>query len=69
MAFIESGQSFDRDKHRAKMKKVAVNLDRTKFTFRIPTPILKKFKKKLLEDGVTANDCINAMILKYIDKD
>ncbi len=30
MAFIESGQTFDKEKHRAKMKKMMENMDITR---------------------------------------
>lgn len=68
MAFIESGQGVDKEKHRKKMKRYMENMDRTKFTIRIPTHILKKLKKKLMEEDSNVNQLLNDMILKYIDK-
>lgn len=69
MAFIESGKAFDKEKHYKKMKTMMENMDRTKCTIRIPTHIFKKFKRKLLENSKTANDFLNDMILKYIEKE
>ena len=68
MAFIDSGQTFDKEKHRKKMRRLMVNMDRVKFTFRIPTSILKKFKRKLVEEQTNASQFLNDKILEFIDK-
>jgi predicted DNA binding CopG/RHH family protein len=68
MAFIDSGQDLNREKTRKKMRKLMENMDRTKFTIRIPTHRLKKLKKKLMEKDSNVSRFLNDMILKYIDK-
>lgn len=68
MAFIESGQAFDKEKQRAKMKKLMENMDVHKCTIRIPQHIFHKFQKKLVEQRKKVNPCIIEMILKYIEK-
>lgn len=68
MAFIDSGQTFDKKKHRDKMKKTMENMEITKVTARVPTHIFRKFRKKLLENRTSANAFINLMILNLIRK-
>ncbi len=68
MAFIESGQSFDKEKHRAKMRKLMENMDVHRTTIRIPSHIFHKFQKKLVEDRKKVNSWIVEMVLKYIEK-
>ena len=67
MAFIQSGQTPDREERRQKMKKMMENMDRTKTTVRIPKHIMKKFKRKLLEENISANDFFNDIVLKFIE--
>lgn len=43
------------------------NSSRVTVTFRVLPATLKKFKKKLAGEGVTANDFLNTMILNYIE--
>ncbi len=69
MAFIESGQKFDKEKHRAKMAKLMENMDRVCCTIRIPTHIHTKMKLKLAKQRKNMNDVILDMLLKYIDKE
>ena len=68
MAFIESGQKIDKEKQYKKMKKTMENMERTKITVRIPTHIYKKFKVKLVNEGLTANQFLLDIILNYIEK-
>jgi|GEM_PF-5685862 hypothetical protein len=68
MALINAEEAkAEKERKYQKLKKMSENMDRTKFTIRIPTHILKKFKKKLLEENTNANEFLNAMILKFID--
>lgn len=59
----------NKEKRSVSLRKQMRNSARTKITFRILPSDLKKFKKKLLDDGMTANDFLNDMILKYIAKE
>lgn len=68
MAFIESGQTFDKENHRKKMKRLMENMDKKKFTFRILPKNLKKLKIILAEEGQSIDSFLNDMILKYIEK-
>lgn len=69
MAFIDSGQKFDKEKHRAKMKKMMENMDITRCTIRIPTYIHTKLKLKLAKNRVNMKEVVLDMILKYIEND
>jgi hypothetical protein len=59
----------EKEKRSSALRRQMKNSYRTKMTFRLLPADLKKFKKKLLEDGKTANDFLNDMILKYIEKE
>lgn len=69
MAFIESGQKFDKEKHRIKMKRMMENMDVTRCTIRIPTHIHTKLKLKLAKNRTNMNQVILDMILKYIENE
>lgn len=69
MAFIESGQSLDKEKHRKKMKKLMENMDIVQYPLRIPTHIHKKVRIKLATEGKNLRELLLDMLLKYIEKD
>ena len=69
MAFIESGKSFDKDKHYKKMKKMMENMDIVQYPLRIPTPLHKEVKIKLAKDRITFRELLLCMLLNYIDND
>lgn len=69
MAFIESGRSIDKEKHRQKMKKLMENMDITRCTVRIPTHIHNKFKLKLLKNRINMKLALLGMILNYIENE
>lgn len=59
----------EKEKRSTALRRQMKNSYRTKMTFRLLPSHLKKFKKKLLEDEKTANDFLNDIILKYIEKE
>lgn len=69
MAFIESGRTFDKEKHHQKMKKLMENMDITRCTVRIPTHIHHKLKIKLAKKRLNMKEALLSMILNYIEND
>lgn len=69
MAFIESGKSFDKEKHRKKMRKMMENMDVVQYTLRLPTYLHKKVKIKLAEEDKNLRELLIDMLLIYIEKE
>lgn len=68
MAFIESGKSFDKEKHYKKMKKMMENMDNVQYTLRIPSYLHKDVKIKLAKEEITLRELLLGMLLNYISK-
>lgn len=69
MAFIESGQSLDKEKHRKKMQRIMQNMNIVQYPLRIPAILHKKVKVKLASEGKSLREVLLDMLLNYIDKD
>lgn len=66
MAFIDSGKTFDKDKHHDEMKERMVNLDTSSYLFRIPAPLYKKVKMKLVKEDKKLREILVDMLEQYI---
>lgn len=66
MAFIESGKTFNKDTHHAKMKDRMENLDVSPYLFRIPAPLYKKVKMKLVKEDKKLREVLVDMLEHYI---
>lgn len=68
MAFIESGKTFDKEKHHDKMTERAENLDVKPYLFRIPASLYKKVKLQLVKDERNMRDILVDALNLYINK-
>lgn len=68
MAFIDSGKTFDKEEHHDKMKTRASNLDVKPYLLRIPSPLYKKVKMKLVRDEKNLRDVLVDALNNYINK-
>ncbi len=68
MAFIESGKTFDKEKHHEKMKERMDNMDFSQYPLRIPSPLYKKVKLKLVHEGKSLKSVLLGMLEEYIKK-
>jgi hypothetical protein len=68
MAFIDSGKTFDKNEHHAEMKEIAINKDISPYLLRIPSPLYKKVKLKLVEDQKKLRGILVEMLEEYIKK-
>lgn len=66
MAFIDSGKTFDKDDHHDKMKTRMENMDLSPYLFRIPTPLYKKVKLKLVKEEKKLREVLVDMLEEYI---
>ena len=68
MTFIDSGKTFNKDKHHKSMKKRMENMDSVQYPLRIPANVYKKLKVKLAHDGLTLRSVFLEMINTYLEK-
>jgi hypothetical protein len=68
MAFIESGKTFDKDENYEKMKKRMDNMDTCQYPLRIPAPLYKKVKMKLVRENTKLRTVLIDMLEEYIKK-
>ena len=68
MAFIESGKTFDKDEHHVKMTRRMEGMDISTYLLRIPTPLYKQIKYKLLKDNKKLREVLVTMLEEYIKK-
>lgn len=66
MAMIESGKSFDKEENHTKMKKRMENMDTAQYPFRIPMPLYKQVKMKLIRDEKNLREVLLEMLHQYI---
>jgi hypothetical protein len=66
MAFIDSGKTFDKDGHHDKMKVRMENMDVSAYLLRIPAPLYKQVKMKLVKDEKTLREVLVCMLEEYI---
>jgi|GEM_PF-2733920 hypothetical protein len=69
MAFIESGKTFDKEKHYKKMKKLMENMDVVQYPLRIPTFLHNEVKIKLAKKRRTMRELLLTMLLNYIENE
>lgn len=68
MALIDSGKQFDKDKNHDFLTKDIENKDMKPYLLNIPAPLLKKVKRKLVEDEKNMREILIEYLYKYINE-
>lgn len=68
MARIESGREFDKDANHEKLTERMKNMDTKPYLLNIPADLLKKVKRKLVEDEKSLRDVLIEYLNKYISE-
>lgn len=68
MAKIESGVDFDKDANHDKLTKRMENIDTKPYLFNIPAPLLKKVKRKMVEDERNLRDILIEALNNYLSE-
>lgn len=66
MAFIESGKAFDKEENHRKMKKKMEGMDSSTYLLKLPAPLYKKVKMKLVKDNKKLKPVLIEMLEQYI---
>jgi hypothetical protein len=68
MAYINSGKAFDKEKNHDSLTKSMTEKDVKPYLLNIPSDLLKKVKRKLVEDEKSMRDILIEYLYKYINE-
>lgn len=68
MALIDSGKTFDKEKHQEKMKTRMRNMTNVQYPLRVPQDLYRKVRIKLAEDERNLRSLLIEALENYVNK-